>query len=83
MAAIEYSPTLYGTCLVLTKEEALRIKPLVLKAYAKAREKLDEYQDRVDSGYATKMEETLLMKNEEAAVAFKTIADEIEHLINY
>ena len=83
MAAIEYSPTLYGTCLVLTKEEALRIKPLVLKAYAKASEKRDEYQDRVDSGYATKMEETLLMKNEEAAVAFKTISDEIEHLINY
>ncbi len=83
MAAIEYSPTLYGTCLVLTKEEALRIKPLVLKAYAKEREKMDEYQGRVDGGYATKLEETLLIKHEESMLDFKKIADEIEHLINY
>lgn len=83
MAAIEYSPTLRCISLVLTKEEALRIKPLVLKAYAKEREKRDEYQDRVESGYATKLEETLTMKHDEAARDLWAISEEIEHLINY
>ena len=83
MAAIEYSPTLYSTCLVLTKEEATRIQPLVLKAVAKEREKRDEYQDRIDSGYASTMEENLMIKHDDAYRELKTIADEIEHLINY
>ena len=83
MAAIEYSPTLYSTCLVLTKEEALRIKPLIARAYKKECELHDEYKSRHESGYSTALEETLMMKHDDAARELKVIADEIEHLINY
>lgn len=82
MAAIEYSPTINNPSLVLSKEEARRIQPLVLNAVTKEREKRDEYQDRIESGYATKMEETLMMKHDDAYRELKVIAEEIEHLIN-
>lgn len=83
MAAIEYSPTLYSTCLVLTKEEALRIQPLVLKGIAQAREKMDFYQDRIDGGYATKKEENLCMKYSDSYRELSIIAHEIDNLISY
>ena len=81
MAAIEYSLTLYDTCLVLTPAEARRILPLVLKETARAREKKDYYQDVIEGGYATRKEETLCMKYEESFIALNDIAQEIEKLI--
>ena len=83
MAVIEYTPTYHNPCLVLNKEEARRIQPLILKAVAKERETRHEYQDRIDSGYASTMEENLMIKHDDAYRELKTIADEIEHLINY
>lgn len=83
MAAIEYSPTLHCISLVLTKEEAIRIKPLIAKACKKECDMRDEYQDRVESGYATKLEETLMMKHDSAARELESIYGEINHLINY
>ena len=83
MAAIEYSPTLHSTCLVLDSEESKTILPLVLKELSRAREKRDYYQGIIDGGYATRKEETLCMKYDESFRTLNSIANEIGHLNNH
>ena len=77
MAEIEYSPAIHETALVLRKSEAEMIYPILYRELKKQKRYVETYQDIQDSGEATELQQTLLMKH---SLRYSTL-DNILHTI--
>ena len=65
MAHLEFSSVIRESGLVLTKDEAKILLPILKRAVKIERGHVEHYQDILDGGDATDRQQDLLMKHEE------------------
>ena len=81
MAHLEFSSVIRESGLVLTKDEAKILLPILKRAVKIERGHVEHYQDILDGGDATDRQQDLLMKHEEKEEKFSQVLDYAQRLV--
>ena len=81
MAHLEFSSVIRESGLVLTKDEAKILLPILKRAVKIERGHVEHYQDILEGGDATDRQQDLLMKHEEKEEKLSQVLDYAQRLV--